>query len=374
VRLLTKQGAEVRCVLTPEAQRFVSPLVLSTLSGFPALSSYTSEKEGAEVWNSHVELGLWADVFLIAPLTAGTLSKMAVGLSDNLLLATYLSARCPVLVAPAMDLDMYAHPSVKRNIEVLFGDGVKVIPAQTGSLASGLEGQGRMPEPEHLFELVRGSLVEANLKGLKVLVNAGPTYEPIDPVRFIGNHSSGKMGLELASEAARRGAEVYFVHGPMHLKLPEGLFARVVAVQTAEQMNEACREIFTFCDAAILSAAVADFRPAELQTKKIKKELDFRSIALEPTADVLAGLGQIKNSKQILVGFALETDQPEQNALKKLEKKNLDWIVLNQPGPETGFGSDTNRATLISRNGEKRDSGLVSKSDLAALILDAVFS
>ncbi len=374
LRLLSKEGAEVRCVLTAEAQRFVSPLVLSTLSGHPALSSYTAEREGAEVWNSHVELGIWADVFLIAPLTASTLAKMASGQSDNLLLATYLSARCSVLAAPAMDLDMYTHPSVARNLEIVSRDGVRIIPAESGFLASGLEGQGRLPEPEQLLETIKSALTPQTLHGIKVLVNAGPTYEPIDPVRFIGNHSSGKMGVEIALEAARRGAEVVLVHGPMKIQLPKARLSKVVSVQTAEQMNTACSEIFTWCDVAIMSAAVADFRPAQVHSAKIKKDLEFRSIELEPTPDVLAGLGKAKGENQVLVGFALETDMPEQNALKKLERKNLDWIVLNQPSSETGFGTETNRALMISRSGEKRDSGLVSKSELAGMILDAVFS
>lgn len=372
VRALIKEGAQVRCVMTPDAEQFVSSLVLSTLSGHPALSAYTADEAGSTVWNSHVELGLWAEVFLVAPLTANTLAKLAHGQSDNLLTATYLSARCPVLVAPAMDLDMMAHPSVQSNLERIASHGVEVVDAEFGFLASGLEGKGRMPEPEQLLARIQSRLGRGPLSGYKLLVNAGPTYEPIDAVRFIGNHSSGKMGVEIALEAVRRGAEVYLVHGPLRFVLPEAAFARVVPVVTAAEMNQACSEWFERCDGAILSAAVADFRPAEPQTNKIKKDRAPDAIRLEPTPDVLAGLGAKKRSDQTLIGFALETDNGMENAQKKLSRKNLDWIVLNEPGPQTGFGTDTNRAWLVHKSGEKRDSGLVSKAELARQILDTL--
>lgn len=372
VRALIKEGAEVRCVMTSEAGQFVSPLVLSTLSGYPALSAYTAQESGSAVWNSHVELGLWADVFLIAPLTANTLAKLAHGQSDNLLTATYLSARCPVLVAPAMDLDMMAHPSVQSNLKQLTSYGIEVVEPEFGFLASGLEGKGRMPEPEHLLERIQTRMGRGPLSGFKLLINAGPTYEPIDAVRFIGNHSSGKMGVEIALEAVRRGAEVYLVHGPLRFTLPDAAFAQVVPVVTAAEMERACSEWFDRCDGAILSAAVADFRPADPKANKIKKDQAPEAIQLEPTPDILAGLGTKKRTNQTLIGFALETDNGLDNAWKKLTRKNLDWIVLNEPGPETGFGTETNRAWLVHKSGEKRDSGLVSKAELAGQILDVL--
>ena len=371
VRLLVQAGAEVQVILTPSACTFVTPLTLSTLSKRAALSEYTYEEMGAEVWNSHVELGLWADLFIITPLTANTLAKLASGQSDNLLLATYLSARCHVIAAPAMDLDMYTHPSVIRNIKQLKLDGVQVLDAAEGELASGLVGKGRMPEPEELFQCIEDYFqTSQSWLHKKVLINAGPTYEAIDPVRFIGNHSSGKMGMALALEAQKRGAEVYFVHGPM-ANPPKELFHMQQAVVSASEMHVACEGIFPDMDIAILSAAVADYRPKYVADQKIKKDNSALEIALEPTVDILKSLGSNKLS-QTLVGFALETENALENAKKKLKGKNLDLIVVNSPSASTGFGTDTNRAVLLDNKGNTKDTLLVTKSELAIQILDAI--
>jgi phosphopantothenoylcysteine decarboxylase / phosphopantothenate---cysteine ligase len=371
VRLLVQAGAEVQVILTPSAASFVSELTLSTLSKRPALSEYTYQDSGAEVWNSHVELGIWADLFVIAPLTANSLAKMALGQSDNLLVATYLSARCPVIAAPAMDLDMYIHPSVVRNIDQLKEDGVQVLDAAEGELASGLVGKGRMPEPEDLFNHIKDFFKrDEKWASMKILINAGPTYEAIDPVRFIGNHSSGKMGLALALEAQKRGAEVYFVHGPM-ANPPKSIFFKQIPVISAKEMNEACQNIFPHVQVAILSAAVADYRPSKVADQKIKKADSALDIALEPTVDVLKSLGE-KKKDQILVGFALETENALENGQKKLKNKNLDLIVVNSPSSSTGFGTDTNQAILLDKKGNTKDSLLVTKSELSVQILDSI--
>jgi phosphopantothenoylcysteine decarboxylase / phosphopantothenate---cysteine ligase len=371
VRLLVQAGAEVQVILTPSAASFVSELTLSTLSKRPALSEYTYQDSGAEVWNSHVELGIWADLFVIAPLTANSLAKMALGQSDNLLVATYLSARCPVIAAPAMDLDMYIHPSVVRNIDQLKEDGVQVLDAAEGELASGLVGKGRMPEPEDLFNHIKDFFKrDEKWASKKILINAGPTYEAIDPVRFIGNHSSGKMGLALALEAQKRGAEVYFVHGPM-ANPTKSIFFKQIPVISAKEMNEACQNIFPHVQVAILSAAVADYRPSKVADQKIKKADSALDIALEPTVDVLKSLGE-KKKDQILVGFALETENALENGQKKLKNKNLDLIVVNSPSSSTGFGTDTNQAILLDKKGNTKDSLLVTKSELSVQILDSI--
>lgn len=372
VRLFIKAGAEVQVVMTESAKHFVSDLTLSTVSKRPALSEYfTKGKGGASAWNNHVELGLWPDIMLFAPLTANSLAKMARGESDNLLLATYLSARCPVVVAPAMDLDMYAHPSTQRNLRQLEEDGCQVIPAASGELASGLKGQGRLPEPQELFDYIDSFFFKGPLSNKKLLINAGPTYEAIDPVRFIGNHSSGKMGLALAVEAVKRGAQVHLVVGPVSIEIPDLPDLQVERVTTSAEMNEACIRAFDNVDVAIASAAVSDYRPAKMASSKIKKADQSLDIQLEPTPDILKGMGQAKKD-QILVGFALETDNAEANGKGKLERKNLDLIVVNQPTDKTGFGADTNQAILLDSSGNRVVTELVSKTELANQILNKV--
>lgn len=374
VRLLVKAGAEVQVIMTESAKEFVSELVLSTVSKRPVLSSYVYQGEGAsKTWNSHVELGLWPDLFLITPLTANTLAKMATGQADHLLLATYLSARCPVWVAPAMDLDMYQHPTTVRNLHLIEQDGVKVIPAESGELASGLSGQGRMPEPENLFALLEQHFSDGPLQGKRVLINAGPTYEAIDPVRFIGNHSSGKMGIALAEEALSLGAEVDLVLGPVNTEVTAHPLLHIHRVSSAEEMKVACENGFNNAAIAIMAAAVSDYRPTTIASQKIKKQEASLSIQLEPTPDILKGLGERK-SHQFLVGFALETEHAEANGLLKLQKKNLDLIVVNQPSDQTGFGTETNQAVLLHRNGDRMPTNLVSKKELSRIIFHQIIS
>ncbi|MCB0374479.1 MAG: bifunctional phosphopantothenoylcysteine decarboxylase/phosphopantothenate--cysteine ligase CoaBC, partial [Sinomicrobium sp.] len=328
VRFFVKRGARVKVVMTESAKDFVTPLTLSTLSKHPVLSSFTSEEDENDLWNNHVELGLWADLMLIAPATANTLSKMANGSCDNLLLAVYLSAKCPVYFAPAMDLDMYRHPSTKNTFEKLESFGNIMIPAAYGELASGLTGEGRMAEPETIIAFMENDILEKlPLRRKKVLITAGPTYEPIDPVRFIGNHSSGKMGFELAKEAAGLGAAVILVSGPTYLDMQNDRVT-LIRVKTAEEMYHAVHEHYSAADIAILSAAVADYRPKNISPGKIKKKAASLHIELEPTKDILASLGAAKK-QQFLVGFALETDNELENAKQKLRAKNLDAIVLN---------------------------------------------
>ncbi|MDC7995586.1 bifunctional phosphopantothenoylcysteine decarboxylase/phosphopantothenate--cysteine ligase CoaBC [Altibacter sp. HG106] len=347
VRLLVKKGADVRVVMTPAAKDFVTPLTLSTLSNNEVWSDFVSEEREGATWNNHVELGLWADLFVIAPATANTLSKMAQGTSDNLLLATYLSAKCPVYYAPAMDLDMYAHPSTQHSFETLTSFGNIQIPAEEGALASGLVGKGRMAEPENIVSFLETDLrSKLPLRDKKILVTAGPTYEAIDPVRFIGNHSSGKMGYAIASKAATLGADVVLVSGPTTLELNHDHIT-VVRVVSAAEMYSAVHDHKTNCDIAILSAAVADFRPKQVASEKIKKKASGMSLELERTQDILASLGAEKEN-MILVGFAMETENALENAKSKLKKKNLDLIVLNSLKDEgAGFQGDTNKITLI---------------------------
>ncbi|MCK8524000.1 bifunctional phosphopantothenoylcysteine decarboxylase/phosphopantothenate--cysteine ligase CoaBC [Aquimarina sp. D1M17] len=372
VRLFIKSGAEVKVVMTPAAKDFVTPLTLSTLSKNPVVSSFFDEEDENALWNNHVELGLWADVMLIAPATANTLSKMASGNSDNLLLATYLSAKCPVYFAPAMDLDMYNHPSTHETFEKLQEFGNIMIPAESGELASGLVGQGRMAEPENIIDFLEKDILEKlPLKGQTVLITAGPTYEAIDPVRFIGNHSSGKMGIELALTAANLGAQVYLVLGPSSLTVSHGLID-VIPVVSAEDMYQAVIERYENCDIAIASAAVADYRPKHVSDQKIKKADTEFSIELERTKDILKWMGAEKKN-QFLVGFALETENEKENAIGKLKKKNLDLIVLNSLNDKgAGFKGQTNKVTLINHKLEIKAFELKTKSEVAKDIFDTI--
>ncbi|MDC1325605.1 bifunctional phosphopantothenoylcysteine decarboxylase/phosphopantothenate--cysteine ligase CoaBC [Ulvibacter sp.] len=369
VRLLVKSGASVKVVMTPSAKEFVTPLTLSTLSKNEVFSSFTNEEDENAQWNNHVELGLWANLFIIAPATANTMSKMANGTCDNLLLAIYLSAKCPVYYAPAMDLDMYKHPSTLATFKTLESFGNIAISAVYGELASGLIGQGRMAEPEDIVSFVEKDLLKGlPLRGKKVLLTAGPTFEAIDPVRFIGNHSSGKMGYALASLAANLGAEVVLVSGPVGLRLEDPM-VNVVSVSSAEQMYEAVHEFYTDCDVAILSAAVADYRPKKVASEKIKKKEGTLTLELEKTKDILASLGANKTN-QFLVGFALETENELENAKTKLKKKNLDLIVLNSLRDKgAGFGKDTNKVTLITKGNKVIPFQVKNKKEVAKDIL-----
>lgn len=373
VRLLKKAGAEVKVVMTASAQSFITPLTLSTLSENPVLTEFKKDKTGE--WNNHVELGLWADVFIIAPVTANTLGKLANAIADNLLNAVYLSARCPVIFAPAMDLDMYKHPSVRASVEKLQGFGNKFIDSEYGELASGLVGEGRMAEPEHIVayleEHFRNDLL---LDGKKVLITAGPTYEAIDPVRFVGNHSSGKMGLALALEARKQGAEVTLVLGPNSLPKEQLEQVSVIPVTTAEEMYEASADKFNDQDVVILAAAVADYAPANPASEKIKKSSDNLDLKLSKTIDIAGTLGAKKKS-QFMAGFALETENAEENAKRKLEKKNLDMIVLNSlREPGAGFKHDTNRITIFTADNKKLEFQLKSKKEVAKDIINEIAS
>ena len=372
VRLLIKEGAQVKVVMTPSAREFVTPLTLSTLSKNEVFSTFVDEDDENAQWNNHVELGLWADLMVIAPATANTLSKMAHGTCDNLLLAVYLSAKCPVYYAPAMDLDMYKHPSTLASFEKLTEFGNIQIPAGHGELASGLVGQGRMAEPEEIVTFLRNDLLQQlPLRGKKVLITAGPTYEAIDPVRFIGNHSSGKMGYALAEAAANQGAEVILVSGPVNLRT-DHVMIQVVSVTSAREMYEAVHAHFEAIDIAILSAAVADYRPAEVADQKIKKKDTSLTITLEKTDDILASLGVAKK-EQFLVGFALETENELENAKSKLAKKNLDLIVLNSLNDEgAGFGTETNKVTLITRDNKVIPFPVKSKKEVSVDILEHI--
>jgi phosphopantothenoylcysteine decarboxylase/phosphopantothenate--cysteine ligase len=372
VRLFIKSGAEVQVIMTPASKDFITPLTLSTLSKHPVHSTFYDKEEENELWNNHVDLGLWADYMLIAPATANTLSKMANGTCDNLLLATYLSAKCPVFYAPAMDLDMYKHPSTKKSLETLQGFGNLLIPATSGELASGLVGEGRMAEPEDIVSFIEKDLVsKLPLRGKKVLITAGPTYEAIDPVRFIGNHSSGKMGFSIASAAANLGAEVYLISGPSHQQIQHS-FVHRIDVQTADEMYTAAHRYFNEVDIAILSAAVADYTPSKVASQKIKKKDALLSIALTPTKDILASLGALKK-QQFLVGFALETDNELANAKGKLQRKNLDAIVLNSLQDKgAGFATDTNKITFIDTKLNEKTFELKSKVAVAKDIMNEI--
>ena len=349
IRGLVKAGAEVQVVITPAGKEFITPITLSTLTQKPVVSEFFSQRDGT--WNSHVKLGLWADAMLIAPCTASTLGKMANGVADNMLVTTYLSMKAPVFIAPAMDLDMYQHPTTQANMDRLRSFGNQIIEPQSGFLASGLEGKGRMEEPENIVAYLDNYFEEKDLQGKRIMITAGPTYEKIDPVRFIGNYSSGKMGFALAEECARRGAEVTLIAGPVSMSCSANIHR--IDVESCEEMYQAATTTFANMDAAILCAAVADFRPENVATEKIKREKDDLVIRLKPTHDIAAQLGQMKKQGQLLVGFALETNDEEANAQKKLQKKNLDFIVLNSLQRKgTCFQSDDNQISILSANGQ----------------------
>lgn len=369
VRMLVKAGAEVKVIMTPSAKDFVAPLTLSTLSRNPVLIDLFDEQS----WSNHVALGRWADVMLIAPLSCNTLAKMANGHCDNLLLAVYLSATCPVVVAPAMDEDMWLHASTKQNIDKLISFGNKIIPVEKGDLASGLNGEGRMAEPESIVQfLATNFFLTGPLKGKKALVTAGPTYEPLDPVRFIGNHSSGKMGLELAKELYNRGAEVSLIMGPNQLSY-EANGIELIKVTTADEMYAACMNKFDKTDIVIMAAAVADYTPVGMANEKIKKKEEAINIELKKTKDILKSLGAQKKKDQILVGFALETNNEEHYAKEKLKAKNADLIVLNSLNDSgAGFGHDTNKITIFEKEGKVFKFDTKSKTIVAKDIIDTI--
>ncbi len=392
IRALIKRGAEVQVVITPAGKEFITPITLSALTHKPVISEFFSQRDGT--WNSHVDIGLWADAMLIAPCTAATLGKMANGIADNMLITTYLSMKAPVFIAPAMDLDMYRHPSTQENMERLKSYGNRIIEPQSGFLASGLEGKGRMEEPDRIVEALdkffegensadtaedtslqdssnlqdQDSSTLQDLQGKKIMITAGPTYEKIDPVRFIGNYSSGKMGFALAEECLRRGAEVVLIAGPVALQCSEGI--QRIDVESCEEMHHAAVKEFTDCDAAILCAAVADFRPAEVALQKIKREKDDLELRLIPTHDIAASIGKMKKEGQRIVAFALETNDEESNAEKKRKKKNADFIVLNSTRNEgTTFRTDDNQITIISEQG-KKEYDKKPKTEVARDIID----
>ena len=370
-RLLVKAGAEVQVIMTPAAKQFVAPLTFSTLSGKPVISEFFTANTGQ--WNSHVDLGLWADAMIIAPATASTIGKMANGVADNMLVTTYLSAKTPVFVAPAMDLDMMAHPSTRRNLELLRSYGNHIIEPAEGELASHLVGKGRMEEPEKIVQVLSNFFVPKDLAGKKVMITAGPTYEKIDPVRFIGNYSTGKMGYALADEAARRGASVTVVSGPVAVK-PQDSDIKIIPVQTARQMLEAAQTVFADTDIAIMCAAVADYAPDHYTDSKIKREKDeIPVIHLVKNPDIAATLGREKQPGQFLVGFALETDSEQSNAREKMHRKNLDMIVLNSLRDKgAGFGTDTNKVTIFTGEGMSVTYDLKSKPQVASDIFDSI--
>lgn len=367
LRLLIKEGAEVQVIMTPAAKEFVGPVTFSALSGSAVLSDFFASEGGN--WNSHVDMGVSADLMLVAPITATTLGKMANGVADNLLVTTYLSARCPVILAPAMDMDMYRHPSTQRNIDVLKKYGNLVIEPGSGELASGLEGRGRMEEPEEILRFIKQLGSEPSKKKLlnkRILVTAGPTHENIDPVRFIGNHSSGKMGIAIAEAFAAEGASVSLIIGPVSLET-HAAGIQVTKVTSASEMYEACRVLMEGMDVAVFNAAVSDFTPVQVSGKKVKRGDGEWKLQLEPTRDIAAEMGKRKREGQILVGFALETDNEEQNAQSKLKKKNLDLVVLNSMRDEgAGFGTDTNRVTMIDRSGNAEKFELKPKIQVAS--------
>lgn len=371
IRGLIKKGAEVQVVITPAGKEFITPITLSALTHKPVISEFFSQRDGT--WNSHVDIGLWADAMLIAPATASTIGKMANGVADNMLITTYLSMKAPVFVAPAMDLDMYAHPSTQKNLQTLISYGNHIIEPGTGFLASKLEGKGRMEEPENIIAQLEEFFAapQKDMVGKKVLITAGPTYEKIDPVRFIGNYSSGKMGFALAEECAQRGAEVEMVCGPVSIDFSKKYDnIHRTDVESAQQMYEACKALYPKMDAGILCAAVADFTPETVADQKIKRTGDDMLIRLKPNPDIAASLGQLKTPNQALVGFALETNDEETNAQSKLKKKNFDFIVLNSLRDKgAGFRTDTNKITIITSE-EKCEYPLKSKADVAHDIID----
>jgi len=376
IRLLVKEGAEVKVLMTTHAKEFITPLTLATLSKNPVLTEFFDPGNGD--WNSHVDLGLWADLYLIAPATANSIAKMAAGIADNLLLTTYLSVRCPVFVAPSMDMDMLKHPATTINIETLKAFGNSILEPSSGELASGLSGKGRMAEPEEIVKEIKNFFAKKKsykpLIGKRVLINAGPTREPIDPVRFISNYSSGKMGIALANAAAEYGAKVELVLGPVNIT-PQNTSIKIINVTTAESMAAECISRFPGCDITILSAAVADFTPEEIKGKKIKKDGSELVLKLKPTTDIAETLGRTKNPSQILAGFALETDNEIENAKGKLNRKNLDLIVLNSLQESgAGFGHDTNKITIIDKFNNIDKFELKSKEEAARDILDKIVS
>ncbi|MDP2112503.1 MAG: bifunctional phosphopantothenoylcysteine decarboxylase/phosphopantothenate--cysteine ligase CoaBC [Bacteroidota bacterium] len=373
LRGLVKEGAEVQVVMTPAAKEFITPVTMSALSGKPVASDFFSANDGT--WYSHVDMGQWADLMLIAPATAATLGKMANGVCDNLLVTTYLSAKCKVMIAPAMDLDMFRHPANLRNIEILRSFGNIIIEPGEGELASGLHGKGRMEEPENIIEeVVRFFNQKKILRNKHFLVTAGPTHEKIDPVRFIGNYSSGKMGYAIAGELADAGAKVTLVSGPVQIKTTNAGIT-VIPVESAREMHEKCLEIFPETDGAVMCAAVADFTPESFSDSKIKREKDDLMIRLKPTNDIAADLGRIKSDNQLLIGFALETNDELSNAFAKLKRKNLDLIVLNSLNDAgAGFGVDTNKITLIDKDNNLTFFELKSKTEVAADIVSAIIS
>ena len=372
VRLFKKSGANVQVVMTPDAKEFVTPLTLSTLSENPVHSIFSDDETGE--WTNHVELGLWADIFIIAPATANTIGKMANGLCDNLLMATYLSSKCQVFVAPAMDLDMYKHQTTTSNLQKLITNGNVIIDAKEGELASGLIGKGRMEEPENIFNYILEYLKEGLVfSGKKVLITAGPTFEQIDPVRFIGNNSSGKMGYELAEKASKLGADVVLVSGPTNLTVNKSI--NKISVRSAQEMFDKVHENYKEADVIIMAAAVSDYTPVDTQSDKIKKTGENLQIQLKSTKDILASIGKLKTNSQVLVGFALETNDEEKNAKAKLKRKNLDFIVLNSLNNKgAGFGYDTNQITIIDKSNNIEEYELKSKSEVATDIFNKIIS
>jgi phosphopantothenoylcysteine decarboxylase / phosphopantothenate---cysteine ligase len=371
LRLLIKEGAGVQVVITPAGKEFITPVTLSALSGKPVISEFFASADGS--WHSHVDLGLWADVMVVAPATAATLGKFAHGIADNMLVTTYLSAKCPVFIAPAMDLDMLDHPSTRKNLEILAAYGNIIIEPGEGVLASGLHGKGRMEEPEKIVDIIAGWFgSKKKLLNKTYLVTAGPTYEKIDPVRFIGNYSSGRMGYAIARELARQGARVYLVSGPVALTVSEPEI-RLIQVESAQEMFDACSGLFGETDGAVLCAAVADFTPAYPSDKKTKRGAESLTLELKPTTDIAATLGERKKPGQLLVGFALETNDEMQNARDKLRRKNLDFIVLNSLNDAgAGFGVETNKVTIFDKHNNQTEYELKSKASVAADIVEKI--
>lgn len=370
IRLLVKEGAEVKVIMTTLAKEFITPLTLATLAKNPILVDFFDPTNGD--WNSHVDLGLWADAYLIAPATANSIAKMATGVADNLLLTTYLSAKCPVFVAPAMDLDMFAHPATQHNLETLKSGSNQIIEPGTGELASGLEGKGRMEEPENIVRFIDDYFSEKPLAGKNILITAGPTYEKIDPVRFVGNYSSGKMGFALAETCAQKGAQVCLISGPVQLKTKHRNIERI-DVESAGEMYDEVMSRFYGMDGAILCAAVADFTPMEAADEKLKRENENLTLELKPTQDIAAAAGEMKMESQFLIGFALETTNEEINALGKMERKNFDFIVLNSlKDDQAGFGYDTNKICILHHSGIKKEFELKNKTAVAEDIVNEI--
>ncbi|MCQ2976207.1 MAG: bifunctional phosphopantothenoylcysteine decarboxylase/phosphopantothenate--cysteine ligase CoaBC [Bacteroidales bacterium] len=373
IRLLVKAGAEVKVVMSATAKQFISPLTVATLSKNPVLADFFNPENGE--WNSHVKLGIWADLYVIAPATANSMAKIACGIADNLLLTTCLSARCKIMLAPAMDLDMFQNPMTQRNIQILKNQGFIFVDAKEGELASGLSGKGRMAEPEEIFESIEKYFTETqDFVGKKILITAGPTREKIDPVRFISNYSTGKMGYAIAETLANRGAEIILISGPVEIK-PINNKIQLVSVESAQEMYNACKTHFPQCDVAIMSAAVADYTPETTAPEKIKKDSDNQMILkLVPTPDIASEMGKLKTEKQVLVGFALETENELNNATNKLSKKNLDFIILNSLKDKgAGFGYDTNKITIVYRDSTIEKFELKSKAEVAQDIADRIY-